>query len=357
MSHEPRLNDLVDIPKLTAWLDVNVPALGDGPLDAKLIHGGTSNVVISLDRGAGVIVLRRPPAVPPPGSEKTVLREARVLTALNGTPVPHPQCYGSCADPTVIGAPFYVMEFVKGWSGQLRDEKIHNAPPFDRMPYDYGIPFAVVGGLVALANVDYKAVGLEDFGKPDNFLERQVDRWARQLASYKTLYNYPGRELPGYDLTEKWLRANTPSSFKAGIIHGDIGITNMLFAPDPPARLMALIDWELSTIGDPLIDLAWLCNGLRDERWPDRVVEGSLSDPTHWPTRQELARYYASGTGRDVSQFDYYLLLARFKAGCILEYKVAQAAAGILSPETGKFFSRMVLQCFSEAADMIHKIS
>ncbi|TAL00061.1 MAG: phosphotransferase family protein, partial [Rhodospirillaceae bacterium] len=301
-------------------------------------------------------VLRRPPAVPPPGSEKTVLREARVLTALNGTPVPHPKCFGACEDPQIIGAPFYIMELVEGWAGDLRNEKIYNRAPFDRMPYEYGIPFAMVDGLVALANVDYKAVGLEGFGKPDNFLERQVDRWAKQLASYKTLYNYPGRELPGYDVTEKWLRTNIPKTFKPGIIHGDIGSTNMLFAFDPPARLNAMIDWELSTIGDPLIDLALLCNGLRDERWPDEVSEIALTNPANLPTRQELARYYAAGTGRDISNFDYYLLLTRFKGGCILEYKVAQAAAGILSKETGEFFSRIVLHSFESAASMIRKI-
>jgi len=347
---------LIDVPKLTRWLDDNLPVLGDGSLETKMIHGGTSNVIFSLNRGGRTLILRRPPAVPPPGSEKTVLREARVLSALSGTPVPHPKCYASCADPEVIGAPFYIMELVPGWAAQLRDEKIHYSPPFDRMPYEYGIPFAVVDGLVRLANVDYKAVGLEGFGKPDNFLERQVDRWAKQLASYNRLYNYPGRDLPGYELTEKWLRANTPKDFKVGIIHGDVGTPNMLFAPDPPARLNALIDWELSTIGDPLIDLAWFCNGLRDERSPDEVLEDGLSNPAHWPTRQALARYYAAGTGRDISNFDYYLLLARFKAGCILEYKVAQAAAGILSKQTGEFFSRIVLNTFTGAANLIRKI-
>jgi len=356
MAHGHKLEELVDVPRLTAWLDENIPDLGDAPLEVELVHGGTSNVILSLNRGRHTVVLRRPPAVPPPGSERTVLREARVLAALNGTPVPHPRCYGSCDDARVIGAPFYVMELVQGWPAELRDERIHYRPPFDRMPHGYRIPFAVVDGLVALANVDYKAVGLEDFGKPDNFLERQVDRWAKQLASYEKLYDYPGRELPGYDVTEQWLRANTPKTFKAGIIHGDIGTTNMLFAFDPPARLMALIDWELSTIGDPLIDLAWFSNGLRDERWPDRVPEGSLSDPSNWPARQELARYYAAGTGRDVSNFDYYLLLARFKAGCILEYKVAQAAAGILSKETGELFSRIVLNTFEEAGNMVRSI-
>ena len=347
---------LVNVPRLAAWLDENIPELGDGPLETKMIHGGTTNVIFSLNRGRETLILRRPPAVAPPGSERTVLREARVLTALSGTPVPHPKCHGACESSEVIGAPFYVMEFVPGWPGELRDGTIHYRAPFNAPPYAYGIPFAVVDGLVALANVDYEAVGLQDFGKPDHYLERQVDRWAGQLASYKSRYNYEGRELPGYEIIEPWLRRNTPASFKPGIIHGDIGTPNMLFEPGPPARLTALIDWELSTIGDPLIDLAWFCNGLRDERWPQEVHADGLSDPTHWPTRQELARYYAAGTGRDISNLDYYLILASFKAGCILEYKVAQSRAGILSREIGDFFSPIVLNSFSRAAEIIRRV-
>jgi aminoglycoside phosphotransferase (APT) family kinase protein len=115
----------------------------------------------------------------------------------------------------------------------------------------------------------------------------------------------------------------------------------------------ALIDWELSTIGDPLIDLAWLGTGLRDERTPEHIPAKALYASANLPTRQELARYYAAGTGRDISDFDYYLVLALFKAGCILEYKVAQAAAGILSAETGAMFSKLVLANFQESAGLI----
>lgn len=344
---------LADIDALTAWLDEHVPSLGTGPLEVVMIHGGTSNVILSLNRGDVTYVLRRPPAVPPPNSERSVLREARVLEALNGTSVPHPHCYGRCEDSSVIGAPFYVMELVPGWAAELRDERIHHHAPFDAAPYEYGIPYAMVDGLVALANVDYRAVGLEGFGKPDRYLERQVDRWAGQLASYGDLYDYPGRELPGYEVADEWLRDNVPAGYRAGIIHGDVGTPNALFAFDAPARLTALIDWELSTIGDPLIDLAWLAQGLTDERTPGVVPAKSLYNVRNMPTRQELARYYAAGTGRDISDFDYYLVLAMFKGGCILEYKVAQAAAGILSKETGDLFSWLVLENFAEAQRLI----
>ncbi|MET0250078.1 MAG: phosphotransferase family protein [Sphingobium sp.] len=347
---------LYNVERLTNWLDDNIPEMGDGPLKVDFLHGGTSNVILTLDRGGETLVLRRPPVVPPPGSEKTVLREARILTALNGTAVPHPVCRGSCADPGVIGSPFYVMDKVDGWAAQIIDERIYHKAPFDKAPYEYGIAYAMVDGLVALANVDYRAVGLEGFGKPDNFLERQVDRWEGQIRSYKQLYDYEGRDLPGYELARDWLRANIPSSFKAGIIHGDVGTPNALFADGPPARLTALIDWELSTIGDPLMDLAAFTNSMRDDAEPDLIPPKGLYASENWPTRQEMARYYAAGTGRDMTDFDYYAVLTQFKAGCILEYKVAQAAAGILPKQTGTFFSRLVLENFAAAEKLIRKI-
>ncbi|MBW8753211.1 MAG: phosphotransferase family protein [Sphingomonadales bacterium] len=351
------LDELVNVANLTDWLDANVPQLGSAPLKCDLLHGGTSNVVFTLDRGGPKMVLRRPPAVPPPGAEKGVLREARVLTALNGTDVPHPIAYGACEDLSVIGGCFYVMEMVDGWAPNLRDEKIHNEPPFDQLPYEYNIPFAIVDGLIALGNVDYKAVGLEDFGKPGKFLERQVDRWAGQLASYKERYGYEGRKLEGYDVVEEWLRANTPRQEHVGIIHGDVGTPNMMFKWGPPARLAAMIDWELSTIGDPMLDMGWFTGGMRDERWPDLSNTAGLNDNTKFPTRQELVRYYCAGTGRDPAEIDYYTLLAGFKSGCLLEYKVAQAEAGILPKDVGRFFARIVEESFKKNAELVRRIS
>jgi len=354
---EHNLDELAPLGPLTEWLDANVPQLGSAPLQTKILSGGTSNVVLTLDRGGPKMVLRRPPAVPPPGAEKGVLREARVLTALNGTDVPHPICYGVCDDPEIIGGRFYVMEMVDGWAPNLRDEKIHNEPPFDRLPYEYGIPFAIVDGLIALANVDYKAVGLEDYGKPGKFLERQVDRWAGQLASYKERYGYERRTLEGYDVLEEWLRANAPKDERSGIIHGDVGTPNMMFKWGPPPRLAAMIDWELSTIGDPMIDMGWFTGAMRDERYPDLTNASGLNNPDKFPTRQELVRYYCAGTGRDASEFDYYTLLAGFKSGCLLEYKVAQAEAGILPKETGRFFARIVDESFRKNAELVRRIS
>ena len=351
----PDATELAPPERLVPWLDANVPELGNGPLEVTQLHGGTSNVILTLNRGGDDMVLRRPPAVSPPGAEKGVLREARVLTALNGTAVPHPHCFGSCADPEVIGVPFYVMERVPGWAAELRDQKITNHAPFDTAPSEYGVAYAMIDGLIALANVDYKAVGLEDFGRADGYLERQVDRWEGQLYSYPERYGYAGREIPGFAYARDWLRANIPDDFRPGIIHGDVGTPNALFAFDRPCRLTALIDWELSTIGDPLLDIAWFPNKLRDEARPDEIDPGALYNIPNFPTRQEFARYYAAGTGRDLASFDYFRVLALYKGGCILEYKVAQSAAGILSPETGRFFDRLVLSNFAQAEELCRK--
>ena len=354
---EHNLAELAPIGPLTGWLDAHVPELGTGPLQTAILSGGTSNVVLTLNRGDRRMVLRRPPTVPPPGSEKGVLREARILTALNATDVPHPHCHAACEDAGVIGAPFYVMEMVDGWAPNLRDEKIHNAPPFDKMPYVYGIPFALVDGLIKLANVDHEAIGLGDFGKPGRFLERQVDRWAGQLASYADKYEgYDGRSFTGYAETEEWLRVNVPATEVRGIIHGDVGTPNMMFHHGPPPRLAAMIDWELSTIGDPMIDIGWFTGGLRDEDDPGKAFPTALQDPALFPTKQELARFYCAGTGRDIADFAYMSVLAKFKSGCLLEYKVASAAAGHLPADVGRFFARIVDNCFAETARQIARM-
>jgi aminoglycoside phosphotransferase (APT) family kinase protein len=351
------LDELAPIGPLTDWLDAHVPELGSGPLTTEVLSGGTSNVVLTLSRGEQPMVLRRPPAVPPPGAEKGVLREARILTALNQTDVPHPHCYAACANAIVIGAPFYVMEMVAGWAPNLRDEKIHNQPPFDKAPYAYGIPFAIVDGLIALANVDHVSIGLGDYGKPGKFLERQVDRWAGQLASYPVRYaGYEARHFKGYTETEEWLRSNVLQHEVRGIIHGDVGTPNMMFKPGPPARLAAMIDWELSTIGDPMLDIGWFTGGMRDEDDPGKVFPTALQDPALFPTKQELARYYCAGTGRDFRDYEYFSILAKFKSGCLLEYKVAAAAAGHLPRDVGQFFARIVDNCFKETAAQVARL-
>lgn len=350
MKQKIDLDQLIDRERLTEWADAHLPELGEGALQATLVHGGTSNAIIRIDRGAGAMILRRPPLHRPPGSEDAMEREARVLFALNKTEVPHPTLRAICADPAVIGTSFYVMDEVFGWSAQLTSTDCLYPAPFDQGEDRMQIAYAMTDGLIALSNVDYRAVGLEGFGYPDGFLERQVGRWRSQLRSYPDKYlGYVPRKIDGLDYVSDWLAANTPEMSPAGIIHGDYGSPNMMFAFDRPARLNAILDWELSTIGDPLLDLGWMIYNLRDRDEPSKVPASSYYDSRGFPTRQDIAEYYGERTGRDVSNIAYYMVLAQFKLACILEYKVAKAIAGAESAEVGDMFGPMVLNLIAEA--------
>jgi aminoglycoside phosphotransferase (APT) family kinase protein len=352
--HDVDIDAMLDRARLQAWLDENTPELGSGCLKIGLLHGGTSNVILSLDRGGRTAVLRRTPPDPPRASIKAIEREATILTALNDTPVPTPHVYGKCFDPEVMGSSFYVMERVDGWAPELNDRTFRFNAPFDREPLKPQLPHAMIDGLIQLAKVDYKAAGLEDFGKPDGFLERQVDRWGQQLESYKSAYRkYQGREIPGLEHVADWLRHNTPQSGAPAIIHGDYGFHNVMFANEPRVRLAAIIDWELATIGDPLVDIGWFLGAFRDAREPGVVPASTYFDPFDFPTRQELAARFVEGTGRNIDCLDYYLVLALYKGACIFEYKVAAAMDGLLSGQIGEMFGKLVLDNIREAQKIV----
>jgi len=344
---------MIDTDNLAVWLNEHVPQLGCGPLDCVATGGIPGKLVYRVERGSRRCILRLSSTANGPGDGNALMRQARVLMALNGTDVPHPDCLGSCADESVLGAPFYVTEALSGWSGELIDGRIHHRAPFDVAPHGPGIAYAIADGLVALANTHYKAIGLGDFGKPDSFLQRQVDRWEAQLASYQALYDYTGRVLPGLDLVTAWLRGNIPSESSAGLMHGDIGTPNAVFAMDPPARLLALTNWDLATIGDPYLDLAWFCSQLRDSRAPEDGFKGVIAGTDKWPTRQELAHYYTERTHRDLADFDYFLVLAMFKNAVLLERVVAQAAAGKAPKAAGDMFGQFVLDGIANAVQIV----
>ncbi|MGE0387827.1 MAG: phosphotransferase family protein [Gammaproteobacteria bacterium] len=347
MSDPKPYTDLIDYPRLTAWFDAHLPDFGDGPLQAELLAGGTANAVFRMDRGRHGLVLRRPPKVPRADSEKQIAREARVLKALGGTDVPHPRFHGFCDDKSVLGAPFYVMDMVNGWLGWGPPAP----PPFDK-PGEHrrNMAFALVDAIARLANQDYRKLGLEGFGKPDNFLGRQVDRWRSQLESYKHEEGYAGRDLPGLQYAGDWLAANTPQMSPPGILHGDFSFGNCLFAYDTPTRAAAMIDWELSTIGDPLLDLGWVTYGFNGRH--EKTPTAAYFDPTDFPYREELAEYYAERTGRDVSNLVYYNVLAQFKSACILERHYARMLTGRQTREHGEVIGALVVRLAAKAGEM-----
>ncbi|MDB5425829.1 MAG: hypothetical protein JWQ29_3245, partial [Phenylobacterium sp.] len=316
---------LLNVEGLEAWLDTAAPQLGAGPLEAAKLQGGVSNAVFRISRGREAAVLRRPPKTPRPDSERTIQREATMLRALTGSPVPRPDLIAYCDDKAVIGEKFYLMEMIEGWRRTGTDAD--PAPYNDKASQAHSdLAYALLSGTERLHQVDYRAVGLEDFAKPENFLERQVDRWLAQLESYKANDGYAGRRIEGMDYLSDYLRANRPQTEHVGIIHGDYSFANSLYLYGEPPRLAAMIDWELTTIGDTLLDLGSVLYGFRSRR--DRTPAVGFYGPEHFPFREDLAAHYAEAVGRSVEHLDYYVVLAIFKLAAIMEGHVARALAG-----------------------------
>jgi aminoglycoside phosphotransferase (APT) family kinase protein len=305
---------------------------------------GTANALFLLGRGGHRWVLRRPPAVRNDPSAADTKREWRILRALDGTDVPHPAARLLCEDPAVIGCTFMIMDVVDGFTPG------HELPP--RLVPEYGasghglrrdLAMAYVDGCAALSQVDWADRGLEGLGKPEGFLERQVGRWTAQLDRYRT------RPLPELGFVAKWLEANRPAMSPAGILHGDYSPFNVMVAPDPPARLAAIVDWDTGTIGDPLLDIGHLL-GRWTEPGEEPVIGVQAGGVTGYPTRAEMAARYAERTGRDLSALAYYEALALFKLAVILEGSYArQAAAGV--PDSGNTMTALVPRLLRGAAE------
>ncbi len=339
---------------LEGWLATNVPALGDGTLTASFVTGGTSNVVVKLTRGGKAVVLRKAPALAPPASAKAIQREATVLKGLSGSRVPHPAFHGYSDDAQIVGGPFYVMDMVDGWAADLSTANVMSFAPNFAGPDLHYLGYAMVEGIVEMANFDYVAAGLSNFGKPENFLARQVERWRGQLASYPQRYpGFESRKLPGLDYVASWLSANVPATGQPGLMHGDYAMNNVMFAHRPRARLAAIIDWETSTIGDPLMDLAGYGSQLRRRAGPQ--PERPYLDPAQFPVFEDVVAYFADSTGRDVSAIDYYLILSKFRMACIVEYKVAEAAIGLAPAEKGARFDAIVRGLLSESETLARR--
>jgi len=341
--------DLLNRPNLEAWLETTAPQLGSGPLQAVKLEGGVSNAVFRVTRGEASAVLRRPPRVPRPDSERSIQREATMLKALTPTDVPAPKLIAYCEDKAVTGEKFYLMEFVEGWrrTGTAADPAPYNDPDAP----EYGqIGYALLSGTEKLHMVDYKAVGLEGFAKPDNFLERQVDRWLGQLESYKQNDGYAGRVIEGMDYLADYLRRNMPQTAHVGILHGDYSFANSLYAYGTPPKLAAMIDWELCTIGDTLLDLGSVLYHFKSTK--DKTPPVGIFDATRFPYREELADHYAEVTGRSVEHLDYYVILAIFKLAAIMEGHLARALAGKSDPSAAERYREFVDRITAKAVEI-----
>jgi aminoglycoside phosphotransferase (APT) family kinase protein len=295
----------LDLARLRERLDRDLPGLVAGPLRGDVVAGGRSNLTYLVTDGQARWVVRRPPLGHVLPTAHDMSREHRVISALRDTTVPVPRTLLLCDDPEVIGAPFYVMEFVEGTPYRTEDEL--NALGADRTR---SIGLGLVDTLVDLHSVDPAAVGLADFGRPEGYLQRQLRRWKKQLDSSRS------RGLPGIDPLHDRLAGAVPESGPPAIVHGDYRLDNVLV--DSAGRISAVLDWEMSTLGDPLTDLALLVAYAERDTTSLGVVSNASSAPGY-PDSDTVVARYAQRSGRDVSRLDWYVGFAFFKLAVILE--------------------------------------
>jgi aminoglycoside phosphotransferase (APT) family kinase protein len=300
------LPEALDLERLAAWMHAHV-AECEGPVTLTRFAGGQSNPTYRIDTPSGRWVLRRKPFGPVLPSAHAVEREYRVISALHplGFPVARPE--GLCEDAGVIGAPFYVMEMVEGrtiWDGAMPDAD----PAARRAHYE-----AMIDTLAALHAIDYAAVGLADHGRPGNYFARQVARWTTQYRASET------EPMPAVERLIEWLPRTLPPQTRTAIVHGDYRIDNLIFAPDAP-RIAAVLDWELSTLGDPLADFSYLLMNWVTEPEGRSGVKGLTGPATGIPTLEEMVARYCRATGRDgVPQLDWYFAYNLFRLTGIVQ--------------------------------------
>lgn len=321
---------LIDWSRLNVWIATHdVP--GSGPVTgARKLAGGLQNNVFLIERGRESFVLRRPAKHLRPNSNETMLREARVLRALSGSAVPHPRFFAVCDDASVIGANFYLMELLEGFasSGELPGSYATDSA------WRRAMGGELVAAAAALGAVDPEKVGLQDFGKPEDWHGRQVARWRSQLEGYRSMPNYDGHALPFVDEIGRWLTDNTPRDGRIGIIHGDLQFPNVMFSLRAP-RISGVVDWELATLGDPLLDLGWVLSSW----WEEGDPQGKNPMVRPWQDflpRAELVRRYGEISGRDMSAMPWFFALACYKLACILEGTYARSKGGQVPENVGE---------------------
>jgi aminoglycoside phosphotransferase (APT) family kinase protein len=359
--------ELVDLEALARWMDeCGLP--GGEIAGAEALAGGTQNLLMRFTRSGRGYVLRRGPRHLRRASNEAMRREAQVLRALAGSDVPHPAFVAGPGEPEagVAGdAVFYLMAPVDGFNPTSGLPEPHASDAGIR----HQMGLEVADAVARLGAVDHEAVGLAGFGKPDGFLERQVPRWLGELDGYGELDRYPGPDIPDLDRVASWLDDNRPASWRPGIMHGDYHLANVMVAPDGP-QVAAIVDWEMCTIGDPLLDLGWLLatwpigpgghatttgtRGTADDQMAS-LVAGTMGSAGGLPTPGELVARYAERSDRDTASVAWYTAMACFKLGIVLEGTHARACAGKAPKPTGDLLHAITLGLFARARTVIAK--
>ena len=337
----------MDLEPVARWMSEQ--GLGEGPLeDVSAVTGGTQNVMLRFTRSGRPYVLRRGPRHLRPRSNTVILRETRVLAALAGSDVPHPHLIATCEDPSVLGdAVFYLMEPIDGFNAGEGLPPLHAGDAGVR----FGMGLSMADALAKLGAVDHVAVGLADFGKPEGFLERQVPRWLSELDSYREYEGYPGPQIPGVEQVAAWLECHRPTDWTPGIMHGDYHAANVMFSRTGP-EVVAIVDWEMCTIGDPLLDLGWLLATWRQADGSS-VFGHALGGSDGLASTGDLLERYAANTTRDLSHVTWYTVLACFKLGIVIEGTLARACAGKAEKEVGDALHAATVHLFERALGLI----
>jgi aminoglycoside phosphotransferase (APT) family kinase protein len=320
---------------------------GRVPITVTSLVGGGSCEVFAVDRGAARWVLRRAPSHASSATAHDVLREFRILDAIKDAPVPIARPVVSCADPGVFGAPFYVMERIDG-------RPILQSVPerWAAAPKTHGRALEeLIDALVAIHAVDWRTCGLSDMAPASEYLSRQLARWLTQLDSYG------GRDLPAGRRISDWLDANRPPDQPSTLCHGDYKLDNLLFAPEAPPRLLAVVDWEMAAIGDPLVDLAW---ALIFHPGPEGTMRLGMAkeprfDVTYLPDRAQLIDRYVSRSGRDASTLGWFDVFARWKLAVVLEGSYTKFLRGLSDKPIHEQFGSQVDLLLDSAANLIER--
>ena len=298
----------VDLERLRPWFTDHVDGAVDGPLVAELIAGGRSNLTYAISQGTQTWVLRRPPLGHVVATAHDMGREYRVISALAGTAVPVPRAFAFCDDDAINDAPFYVMERVEGQILRTPQDMAALSPDAPRR-----VSHELVDVLARLHAVDFEAAGLGEFGRPEGFLARNVARWGKQWDANAT------RELPALDEVARRLAAARPESGRPAIVHGDYRLDNTMLSPTDPGKIVAVLDWEMSTLGDPLTDLGLFLVYWGNDAGPVIASGEGIASVPGFISRDEIVARYAQQSGRSVEHLDFYIVFAMYKLSIILE--------------------------------------
>ncbi|MEH6581403.1 MAG: phosphotransferase family protein [Halioglobus sp.] len=330
-----------DTDTFATWLERQTGEIGD--IEVQPLLGGGSCEMFTLDRNDERWVIRRAPLARVSDTAQNVVREYQVIEALTGSGVRVPELLASCDDPSVIGAEFYIMRYVDGEVIRRKLPAQYIASP-ETQP---AIGEEMIDALIELHAFNWRGTAMETLAKPDNFLARQVQRWLAQLDTYRS------RDLPGIDEVARWLEVNRPANGDLTVMHGDYKVDNAIYSKSLPPKIEALVDFEMTTVGDPLIDLAW-CMIF----WPEEGNLIAIAAPgseagmsaDYCQAPEVLIQRYADKTGRDMSHFQWYQAFAAWKLAIILEASYAKFLQGQSKNSNHEFFGFLVDQLLERAS-------